>query len=637
MNGVVTRPDTGPGRGTIVALVLVLAALLTATAVPGAAVVDEANYLINVVALRGGALYPPGTDGLVASPGLLWFDPIALRTPTPSPPMSSAPPLWGFLALPFASLGWYGLVLLNALALSVSAALVWWHARRWTGERDAALLALAAFTLGNFVLEYARGIWPHGLSIGLSFGAFSLTLRALGTPGRTWSRAIGISAFGAGLLAALATGVRFQNTITIVAVLASLLVFARARVRTVAAAVAGVLPILALLSLLQHERLGSWNPISKGGGYLKVPAATQETPLYAPLEALYCLVVDNSIYPDNDILKQHGPFIRKQPETGAIVTASGVVRKAWLQSSPWVGLALLGLLGAFAGGLRSLGVEWSTRARRDAEATPGSDSDGGVRERAVSASFVFGTLLVFGLAGIHRTDGFSFNPRYLLDLTPHAALALGVALAGRRMSPGLLGLGFALGVLAVLGVGQLETIAQQRALLYLPLVLAVVLVLVRGVAARVGAGAAPLASLAVAACLGWAAGVHGLHDVAAEQRIRSISARWVERLEPLLTQVVGDAPAALFGFSNLTANLTPLVLERDLVVVNPGYDSGRTMVAVAGGLLAKQRRSFVIVNHMPAPYIERFEQTFDTRRIKLDVEDPVELMELVRARVPLPP
>src|SRR4029079_13238229 len=103
-------------RGLIVGLI-VLGVALTATVVPGVFTVDDNNYLVNVVALRQGRGTLGNTKGLPPSRGLLSFCPTSVsRNLTATRVVSTAPPLYAIVALPFSYFGWRGLTALNTLS-----------------------------------------------------------------------------------------------------------------------------------------------------------------------------------------------------------------------------------------------------------------------------------------------------------------------------------------------------------------------------------------------------------------------------------------------------------------------------------------------------------------------------------------
>ena len=239
---------------------------LTATTIDGPFTIDENNYLVTALGLRQGVLTVPGTDGLPPSRELLYFDPAAtLRDVATTPVASTAPPLYAPIAIPFLLLGWRGLVFLNTLSLLATAAIVFALTRRFSSAPDAPAIAALAVTVGAYFVEYAQGVWPHMLCVSLVAGALFLASGAIESDRPSWAAA------AAGLLVAAAAGVRYQNAFVLACLGLGLVLLARQRVRATAAFAAGAsLPLIAS-SFANHARLGSWNPISKGPGYLPDP------------------------------------------------------------------------------------------------------------------------------------------------------------------------------------------------------------------------------------------------------------------------------------------------------------------------------------------------------------------------------
>ena len=160
-------------------LLAALGIILGLTTIPGVFTMDEPNHLAAVMALRQCRLTIPGTEGFSASREWLYFDPgsrLSLRFSTPVVPRT--PSLYPFLVIPFSFLGWRGLAGVNLIAFLGSLAMVFCYAR-WYSQNDAsAWLAVATLVMGSYCIEYAQGLWPHMLSVGLCTGAFLLSSRA---------------------------------------------------------------------------------------------------------------------------------------------------------------------------------------------------------------------------------------------------------------------------------------------------------------------------------------------------------------------------------------------------------------------------------------------------------------------------
>ncbi len=576
-------------RATLFALLLGLGVLLTAAVVPGPFTIDETHYLMTVVALRHGGLTAPGTAGLPPSRALLSFDPAApSRLVETTPVAPSAPPLYAPIALPFSYLGWRGLVALNTLAFLLAAALVFAYARDHAGNPGTPWVAVAAFVLGGYSLEYAVGLWPHMLSAALCLGAVVAAARVRdGGP-------LGL-AFGAGLLVGLATGVRYQNLIVAAGVGVGLVVWGRRRLAAVGSFALGAALPLAASAAINAARLGSWNPISKGPGYLSAPSPSQGPAfLTGTLRTLWARVAEFSAAP----WLNEGAYLTRDPTTGAYLIGDAL-KKAWLQSAPWILLPLLVFALAW---LASAGLP--ARTRREAQAL---------------SLVVFPVLAVFAAALATRTDGLNYNQRYFLELVPLAAVAFAWALDGVPLDrPRLLG-AFLVAGLAV--CGMLFGLSQPLRLgiqMFLPLVLAVALVAVWAVA-RWRFRPRALA-LVVGAALSWAFFIHIAEDVREAQSIRAAKLTAAR----VLARTVPDR-SALFVSGWLRDAAALLHLDREVVVVDPAADLAEMARPVALALAGTGRRVFVATNGISRGVVERIR---GNGRLVVAMEAPFLVLEV---------
>ena len=175
------------------------------THVHGSFLIDECNYTVTVTGLQQGRLTVPGTENVVPSKELLYFDPAAVaRRDLKTPVASTVPPLWALLALPFSLFGWSGLVALNVLSFLGCALVIFYYAGRHCQRRHTPYLAMGTFVLGGYCLEYAQGVWPQSLSLLLTMGGFVLASRAR-AGGPAWVALL------SGLVMGVATGVRYPN------------------------------------------------------------------------------------------------------------------------------------------------------------------------------------------------------------------------------------------------------------------------------------------------------------------------------------------------------------------------------------------------------------------------------------------
>jgi hypothetical protein len=542
-----------------------LVAVLVATAVPAPFTVDDNHYLVAALAARQGRLTVASTAGMPPSRELLFFDPAGFtRDVRRTPVVPTAPPLYGFLALPWIVFGWRGLVALEALAFVATAFLVARLARRVGATPGASAMAVATFLLGSFGLEYAQGLWPHCLATALVTAAVLRVVEALEEPEPEGRAARRLAA--AGLFAGLATGVRYQDAVVLACLGVGVLRWSRPlgrRLRAACAFGAAAAGPLIACSLLNHARLGSWNPISKGPGYLRLAEGTPALhPLLDVLRTAWFLVVDYTTRPP--LLSPRHTYVRVDEATGVHLIGEAT-KKALLQSAPWALLALLALAAA-----------WWPRRRA---------GGGSLAGRRLPGLVVGGVVAAFALAGSRRTDGLCFNQRYLLEVMPLLAVAAAISLgevAARRRALQLGAIGGA--AAAVLLVSLPAGTARWWGLSRVPLALAVALGLaavVHGLRPpRNGSPAAsrPASALLAGlfgAALGWALLVHLGEDLRASRELRAINAERAGLLRRHL-----PARAALVGYWGASDAAGPLLFDHDLLVIDPSRDGGATLPAM---------------------------------------------------------
>jgi hypothetical protein len=580
-----------------------LAAVLTVTVVPGVLTVDENSYLASVVALRQGRLTVSSTDGLPPSNELLAFDPAPkARRVTSTPVASNAPPLYAPLALPFSFFGWRGLVALNTLAFVLSALAVFRYAERYSSGPAAPWLAAGAFTLGAYNLEYAQGMWPHMLAVGLcTAGVLSAGL--LLDDGRS-SRAV-----TAGFMLALAAGVRYQNAVVLVIVGVAILTWARSRWKTGLLYACGACVPLMASSVLNHVRQGSWNPISKGAGYLPVQAIGDPgNVLRDGAVMLWARVIDFSARPPLPL-----PFMSYDAETGAHLVIGYVVKKSVIQSAPWAFLALL----MFA-------LAWF--ARRQTTRQQG----GQLRFLSVVMAAV---LLTFAAAGIGRHDGLAFNERYLLEVVPFLAIAFAWSLETLelKLRTCLVGwlVGAALALMCVLALVVSDPLRGPRLLgvgfLAIPIVLAAIAGAAWFAHRRASTGGA-LLTLVVFACLGWGFAAHFGSDLQGSRRTRAFHAARTMALAPVLPD-----RSALVGYYWQKEAVIPLSMNRDITVVNAWVDDGRDAPALIAALQEKGRRVFVLTSGFPPDMLTSILRGKTVVPIQTPEDNEMNLVEILRS------
>jgi hypothetical protein len=563
-------------RRVMLGSLVLFGAVLFATSIPGVFTIDENNYMASLLALQQGGVHLRNTEGLPSSWELAYFDPVVQPGAAPPPAMpiaTTAPPLYAPLALAFSFAGFRGLIALNVLSLLLTAWLAGQLAFRLAGgSRVAAFAAAYLVCFGGYSIEYAQGVWPHMLSMLLTFAAYGFVVRALEAPRLSLPGLAGL----AGLCVGLASGVRYQNAVWGAALALGLLLLGdegvpwritlRARAARLAAYVGGALPALLASGLINAARTGSANPFTKSRGYLRGTGTPGIDGWLEVLQAGWARFVDHSV---------HGPpkegaeaFVRYTHEYGAMVVG-GVVKKAWLQSMPWAVVALAVMAVTLRRGASSVS---QARAFR-------------------SAAMIFAaTLAVFALTGFSKFDGYCFNQRYLLELLPLMSVALAVGMAAERPRPTALLAGFALALVLLMllpGPAPYEPFTLWLELRG-PLLLAA-LCLAAHVWPR-GALRGWLLGVTLGMGLGWSLGIHLREDLPASRELRLGHLAELERAR----QVLPAANAALFTYWGTGDAYGPLALERDLIIADTHRDAAASAGALRARLFAQGRRVFML-------------------------------------------
>jgi hypothetical protein len=286
-------------------------------------------------------------------------------------------------------------------------------------------------------------------------------------------------------------------------------------------------------------------------------------------------VVDHSVA----YIEPTWTHISADPATGAPLIGD-VIKKAWLQSAPWMLVALLFLALAWVAGRRL---------------PPGLR-----RESRALGLVVFGVLGAFSVAG-NRSDGLNFNQRYLIELVPLCAIAFAWALDRVRLGRDRMLIGGALGGLAAWGSARwLPQTPGLLVQLFLPLSLAVALVGAWLLATR--PGPRPWLAGAVAALtgasLGWALAVHVGTDLRESLTIRQRKLNIAHALSPVLPD-----HSAIVIFGNPKDAPAPLQLDRDVVIVDAALDNGATAPQIVQALLAQDRRVFLFATGVSRPTV----------------------------------
>lgn len=559
------------------AVLALSAATLSLAIEPGVFTTDEASYLTTVRALRAGRLTVPGTEGLPPSRELLGFDPAPKHRAVAATPVApTAPPLYALVALPFSLGGFPGLFFLQVLAFCAGGACVFVLARRLRPTGSSPWLALVLYGLGGYLLEYALGLWPHALSVALA--AAALLAADVAREGKPWAALL------AGLALGLATGTRYQNLPLSLALLGSLALGRRRSAGLLAGAV-GMLAPLAVAALMNGLRLGHFNPVTKGPGYLNpgVLSAVAESDVLAALRdawlGLATKLIDFSLLPFTELWAGMG--YRHVPATGAYLGGTSV-RKAFLQSAPWAAPALLAVAWAAR--------PWRLAALRSAAASVEPDR----RTLLALGLPVLATLALFFVAGVARHEGACANARYLLELVPCLAVATVVLLP--RLDWRVFLVGAVAGALAGGSLCSLPPASapRQLGLMKVPLVLSALLLAALLLRGRLGRHAAIVMASGLGLGLGWAAAVHLGDDLPATRAIRRGNGAGAAALAPILTA----RPSAILAAH--PAPFATLTLAHDLLLVTLSADEATDAPSVIEALRRQGRSVFFLGQGTPA-------------------------------------
>ncbi len=564
--------------------------LLAQVGPPAPFILDDDNHVVSVAALRAGGFTIPGTQEVSPSRELFWFDPVGNSRSPDARAVSTLPPIYAVLAQPFAALGWRGLIGLQSAAFLFTLGLLAWVERRRLVDPRVPWVAVATLALGAYLLEYAIGLWPHMLSMALVTVAFVLVSEGLGKS----DRRLGLR-LAAGLMMGLAIGVRYQNVAYALGLSLGLLFFSRHRLREIAAFGVGLSPPLIFSALVNHARLGTYNPITKGGSYLTIGVEKESWPISVAY-AVMSRIFDSSLTPDWALKNQ--PWWSRDPRSGAVMHA-GALKKAWLQSLPWAVLPLMAMMRAWLrprafAKKEDVSVERSARSEKGGSTTSdilrwGSVID--LRLISLVISSVLGVILSFG---VRRHDGLCFNQRYFIELTPLLVHGLAIAL-DRFDDPRWLGrviIGVSIGVLMtsflLFGLSS-ESMGRHLLLLRVPLILAILV----GGAWHFRSYGRGVLGLLLGLALGWAAGVHFFGDIS-----MSLETRGLRHDEGIVVSeaLPRNEAIALFVYWGSKDALGPLMLSRDIVIADAHNDEGATAPKLVREFLAQGRRVFVIVN-----------------------------------------
>lgn len=172
------------------------------------------------------------------------------------------PYLFPVLARPFYWVfGFYGLFWVNAIAFVGVVVLIFFTAATFFRDHDLAADACLVFVLATYAWEYSQAAWPHMVALLFVMAAFYAAARSYFSeahPARMWF------ALAAGLIAGFAPGIRLDAILVLGCILLIFFFSRPCRLREACAVALGAIPGLGALSLTNHIKFGTYNPLSYG-------------------------------------------------------------------------------------------------------------------------------------------------------------------------------------------------------------------------------------------------------------------------------------------------------------------------------------------------------------------------------------
>jgi hypothetical protein len=256
---------------------------------------------------------------------------------------------------------------------------------------------------------------------------------------------------------------------------------------------------------------------------------------------------------------------------------AGIVKKALLQSSPWIALGL------------ALSVAIWMRM-------PDIPDERRKTARALSI-LILSAVGMFSMAGF-RMDGLSFNQRYLLEIVPLAAIVIALYLDRLSLSPVNVISGFLLGGLSFsLLLIFASTQLQHLAILRVPVLLGFLLILTWILRRRLSIEW--VLGIVLGLCIGWSFMVQTI-DLASSRRIRTTNAIGLDSLNAKIPN-----HAALFTFWGAQKSTAgPLQLGKDVVILDAWADMGKDAAMLTHELVQQHRKVFIFGTGMPSDILQ---------------------------------
>lgn len=443
---------------------------------------------------------------------------------------SQYPYLHPVLAWPFYKMaGFRGLFALNAIAYAALAGICFLLGNRLWRDRRIAADAVILLTLGSYAWQYSQAAWSQTLSAAFLLAGVWLGVCAVQAGARREALLYG---WAAGMAVGLGAGIRLDVFFMAPALFIPLLYDRAPRWRVAAAVLVGLLPGLLLLSLTNYAKFGTLQPLTYGRA-----AGSTSIAAYIPLLSMGLAVLAAAWIASRDTVWPAVVRHRLALSASVAVLAAAVAflsppigAMLWrLARGAWILVADLSLIDPSAGGIaitrgpsgaimyadtvkKALlqSLPWLPVAVLAAVGIPRDRAT--VFSHAIPLLTVPAFVIVYGWFTWH--GGYAFNLRYFVPLLPIFAIygAMGIHMLLRGDDSPKLRL--AAGLTAVVAGGawlfmlfrDTEIEAIEAVTLKLPLLLAAVLsiLLVLFTARRGLTPIRRLAFLASFTCLAWA-------------------------------------------------------------------------------------------------------------------------------------
>ena len=323
------------------------------------------------------------------------------------------------------------------------------------------------------------------------------------------------------------------------------------------------------------------------------------------LKMFWARFVDFSAHPEITYPVQ-AEFYKQNPSSGAFLVM-GTLKKALIQSSPWIGVALVVLV-----------LVWfsSSSLKKD------------VRKSLMGLSLlVFPLVALFSVAWPGRTDGLAYNQRYLLEMIPLAALAVALALDRLELKSLHIGAGVLVAGLLDAAVLMAPTRAwYEIALMKIPLILSLLLIATWIFRARKNAQA--MTAILLGLCIGWSLLVHVFDDLPASRHRRQVNA---DQLAVLETTVPNHSALLTYSASKDVAG--PLHITHDVVILDASADEGADAASLISQLRLRGRRILIMAELFPNSLLK---EICGHDSLAILSRERVQVVELIRKNSPIP-